>query len=253
MHSAVRGYLVQGDLDAEQVDRIACELLADSVVERTVVAKVGDAALTEPPAGAKHLVYVLPKPGVMDPVAMSAKQAIAEKKVPIELWRRVEKAIEIDRNLRNMQQAGIDAVYHVCDVSDRKAMTKLLDEIRRTDGPLEGIIHGAGIERACRFTKKDPEMVSRTIAAKVDGAAVLMDPGLSPSYRLGTYSMFFTPASVHAPSALLVSLAPQTGSSLRELQFASRPRHPKSRDRLTDVRSGTCRPAALYRACVPEI
>ena len=76
--TAARGYLVQGDLSAEQVDRIASELLADSVVERTVVAQVGDAALTEPPAGAKHLVYVLPKPGVMDPVAMSAKQAIAD-------------------------------------------------------------------------------------------------------------------------------------------------------------------------------
>lgn len=76
--TAGRGYLVQGELSSEQVGRIAAELLADAVVERTVVAAVGDAALTRPPAGAKHLVYVLPKPGVMDPVAMSAKQAIAD-------------------------------------------------------------------------------------------------------------------------------------------------------------------------------
>ncbi len=76
--SAARGYLIQGDLEAGQVGRIAAELLADAVVERTVVAPVGDAALTVPPDGATNLVYVLPKPGVMDPVAMSAKQAIAD-------------------------------------------------------------------------------------------------------------------------------------------------------------------------------
>ncbi len=76
--SAARGYLIQGDLDAGQVGRIAAELLADAVVERTVVAPVGDAALVVPPDGASNLVYVLPKPGVMDPVAMSAKQAIAD-------------------------------------------------------------------------------------------------------------------------------------------------------------------------------
>ncbi|MBN1589027.1 MAG: acyltransferase domain-containing protein, partial [Pirellulales bacterium] len=36
-----------------------------------------------------------------------AKQAVAEKKVPAELWRRAEKAIEIDKNLRRMEDAGI--------------------------------------------------------------------------------------------------------------------------------------------------
>jgi phosphoribosylformylglycinamidine synthase subunit PurSL len=89
--TAGRGYLVQGDLNAEQVHKIAAELLADTVVERTVVAPVGDGALTEPPEGAKHLVYVLPKPGVMDPVAMSAKQAIADFGIEAEEVRTLKK------------------------------------------------------------------------------------------------------------------------------------------------------------------
>jgi len=76
--AAARGYLLQGELGREQVDRLAAELLADPVVERTVVAEVGDAALSEPPPGRPRLVHVLPKPGVMDPVAQSAKQAIAD-------------------------------------------------------------------------------------------------------------------------------------------------------------------------------
>jgi phosphoribosylformylglycinamidine synthase subunit PurSL len=76
--TSVRGYLVQGDFDRDQVTRIADELLADRVVERTVVAPVGDAALNRLPEGRTHWIHVLPKPGVMDPVAQSAMTAIAD-------------------------------------------------------------------------------------------------------------------------------------------------------------------------------
>ena len=44
VHSA-RGFLIQGELDEKQIARLAAELLADVVVERTVVAPVGDESL----------------------------------------------------------------------------------------------------------------------------------------------------------------------------------------------------------------
>ncbi|MHC4399377.1 MAG: phosphoribosylformylglycinamidine synthase subunit PurL [Planctomycetota bacterium] len=75
---ACRGYLVQADFDRPHVVRIADELLADRVVEQTRVAPVGDASLSEPPDGRPCLIHVLPKPGVMDPVAQSALAAIAD-------------------------------------------------------------------------------------------------------------------------------------------------------------------------------
>lgn len=76
---AAHGYLVQGaKLGAEQIERIARELLADAVVESTVVAPVGDPSLAKAPEGFSQLVYVLLKPGVMDPVAQSAQRAIAD-------------------------------------------------------------------------------------------------------------------------------------------------------------------------------
>lgn len=75
---AARGYLVQGNLTAQQIQRLADELLADSVVERTVVAPVGDALLAKLPKGFESFVHVLPKPGVTDTVAESAKAAIAD-------------------------------------------------------------------------------------------------------------------------------------------------------------------------------
>ena len=103
------------------------------------------------------------------------KEAVAQGEVPIQRWQRTEKAMEIDRNLRAFAAAGIDVTYHSCDVSDRKALANVLDQVRAASGPIEGVLHGAGFESACSFTKKQAEKVSRTVAAKLDGAAALME------------------------------------------------------------------------------
>lgn len=76
--SAARGFLVQGDLDEAQANRLARELFADGIVERTVVARAGDRRLSEPLNGKPQLLHVMLKPGVMDPVAQSALNAIAD-------------------------------------------------------------------------------------------------------------------------------------------------------------------------------
>jgi phosphoribosylformylglycinamidine synthase len=80
--SAAYGFLLEGEsLDQSIVERLAGELLADAVVERVVVGPVGDEQLCAAPGslnGSAQLVTVLPKPGVMDPVAQSALLAIAD-------------------------------------------------------------------------------------------------------------------------------------------------------------------------------
>ncbi len=91
---AAYGYLLQGDLQREQVERLARELLSDPVVQRTVVAPVGDPQLNAPPgAGPDGLrqIQVMPKPGVMDPVAQSARQAIADFEMDAEAVRTLRK------------------------------------------------------------------------------------------------------------------------------------------------------------------
>ena len=84
---AARGYLVQGDIDSQQIRQLSRELLADLVVEQPVIGKPGEASLSgSPPAsdrsavisGDIQLVHVLPKPGVTDPVAASALAAIRD-------------------------------------------------------------------------------------------------------------------------------------------------------------------------------
>ncbi len=79
-----RGYLLEGKLEQAAVDRITAELLADTVVERTVIGRVGDPTLNQQPPQCDQVVHVLPKPGVMDPVAQSAMQAIADFRISVD-------------------------------------------------------------------------------------------------------------------------------------------------------------------------
>jgi phosphoribosylformylglycinamidine (FGAM) synthase PurS component len=88
---AAHGYLLEGDLCEEQVAQIAHQLLADTVVEKTVIGRVGQEILSQSPNGAAQLIHVLPKPGVMDPVAMSAKNAIADAGVAVDEVRTFKK------------------------------------------------------------------------------------------------------------------------------------------------------------------
>ncbi len=94
---------------------------------------------------------------------------------PLKEWQRLEQAIEIDQTLRDMKAEGIAVTYHACDVADPVALARVLDEIRNHDGPIEGIIHGAGFGKDARFDRKELENVDRCLRAKVDGAAALME------------------------------------------------------------------------------
>jgi len=94
--AAGHGYLLQGTLTAADVERIARQLLVDGVVERPLIAALGDARLVDSTAaglngGAWQVVYVLPKPGVMDPVAQSALAAIADLDVQVGAVRTLRK------------------------------------------------------------------------------------------------------------------------------------------------------------------
>lgn len=89
--SFARGYLVQGELDLEAATQMATTLLSDSVTERTVVAIAGDDSLTEPPGDNVTLVHVMPKPGVMDPVAESTVAAARDSGWQVDAVRTMRK------------------------------------------------------------------------------------------------------------------------------------------------------------------
>ena len=119
--TTARGYLIQGDLDDKQIARLADELLADRVVEQPIVTALGKSATglasatpqlslavgkcatglasatprlplaPSPSPLAPSVIHVLPKPGVMDPVAMSTQAAIADFGMKAEAVRTLKK------------------------------------------------------------------------------------------------------------------------------------------------------------------
>ncbi|MEZ6071020.1 MAG: AIR synthase related protein [Pirellulales bacterium] len=88
---AAQGYLIEGDIDVFKARRAAEELLCDAVVERTIIAPVGDSTLDEAPVAGARLVHVLPKPGVMDPVADSALAALHDLDIGASAVRTIRK------------------------------------------------------------------------------------------------------------------------------------------------------------------
>jgi acyl transferase domain-containing protein/acyl carrier protein/predicted choloylglycine hydrolase len=102
------------------------------------------------------------------------QQARDAGQIPAEAWRDAERALEVDANLRWLEEAGIPATYHPCDVSNREQLAEVFEEIRSGGEKITGILHGAGVEAACRFDKKDLDLVRRTVSTKVTGAAHLI-------------------------------------------------------------------------------
>jgi acyl transferase domain-containing protein/NAD(P)-dependent dehydrogenase (short-subunit alcohol dehydrogenase family) len=86
----------------------------------------------------------------------------------------IDRALEIDRTLRALAAAGAEAAYHAADVSSREALASVLARIRAEDGPIEAVVHGAGVERSCSFLTKPIPELRATLAAKVDGTLNLL-------------------------------------------------------------------------------
>ena len=60
--------------------------------------------------------------------------AVARREVPLPAWQRVEKALEIERNLRAFAADGVQVTYHACDLADRARVAETLARIRAADG-----------------------------------------------------------------------------------------------------------------------
>ncbi len=105
------------------------------------------------------------------------KKALLEttpKPTPLEWKARcetIDKTIEIEKNLAAIAQTGARVHYHAVDVADRAALARELATIK---APIEGLIHGSGVEIAKSFDKKTDLIFEATVGAKVDGLIHLL-------------------------------------------------------------------------------
>ncbi|HEV8000788.1 MAG TPA: SDR family NAD(P)-dependent oxidoreductase, partial [Planctomycetaceae bacterium] len=103
------------------------------------------------------------------------RKAMGEGVAPGTYWERLRKDLEIERTLRDLAQAGVKATYHACDVANWSALETTLEQIRSIDGPIEGIIHGAGITGPSKaLSATPPSLAHELIEVKVDAAVALM-------------------------------------------------------------------------------
>ena len=148
-----KAFLFQAEMDAGQVEELAASLLGDEITERTIVAIAGDSRLHSAPVGHAdaRLVNVLPKAGVMDPVAASTMSAALDIGCEVSAVRTMRKYW-----ISNVDDAAFDSIC-------RRALSN--DSIEQVvAGPLEIDALGVGMEYGFELVRvpirqlSDPEL-----------------------------------------------------------------------------------------------
>ena len=77
--------------------------------------------------------------------------------------------------MHKARSEGVRFQYHVCDVSDRLAVRKLVEGLGVSGEAVRGVLHAAGVEFTCRFEAKTDELFRATTYPKVLGAHALIE------------------------------------------------------------------------------
>ena len=81
---------------------------------------------------------------------------------------------ELSRNLAQLDEAGIDARYQICDVTDRRAFAGLIKRLSQRE-TIRGVVHGAGVQRGRLIGDLTNEEANRTIATKLEPLFAMLD------------------------------------------------------------------------------
>ncbi|CAM3378391.1 type I polyketide synthase [Halomonas lysinitropha] len=87
-----------------------------------------------------------------------------------------------------LEAQGVEVVAAACDITDRAALTRLLDECRNRLPPLRGVIHAATVIDDGLIRNLDPERIRRVLAPKIEGARHL--DALTRHERLDFFVMY---------------------------------------------------------------
>jgi len=91
-----------------------------------------------------------------------------------ERYRAVTGARELQATLASIAATGAQAIYRAVDIRDQSAMELLLAEVRRSHGPIRGVVHGAGVLADRLITDKSPEQFEQVYSTKVYGLRALL-------------------------------------------------------------------------------
>ena len=80
----------------------------------------------------------------------------------------------VQNNLQRLRDSGAEVEYIAADVTDEQGLLEALNPIQKKWGPVEGIIHGAGVLADKRIENKTLEDIKRVYQTKVKGLQTLL-------------------------------------------------------------------------------
>jgi NAD(P)-dependent dehydrogenase (short-subunit alcohol dehydrogenase family) len=90
-------------------------------------------------------------------------------------YRRYAANREMSDTLSQISAAGGRVRYHQVDVRNREAVFEVLEGVRKNEGPISGILHGAGVVEDRLIIEKTPDQAARVLETKITGLQHLLD------------------------------------------------------------------------------
>ncbi|MGA8165562.1 MAG: SDR family NAD(P)-dependent oxidoreductase [Waddliaceae bacterium] len=75
--------------------------------------------------------------------------------------------------LKAFRKQGIDVIYRQNDLSNSKAVKRLIESIQKQYGSLTGILHAAGVAEDAYILKKTPDQVREVLSPKIAGTLAI--------------------------------------------------------------------------------
>lgn len=100
-------------------------------------------------------------------VALSPKELARDAK-------RILDCREIKEHIAALQQAGAEVSYHAVDVRSAEAVRNVIGEVRKQWGPIQGLIHGAGVLADGALAAQTDAQFDLVFGTKVDGLRWLL-------------------------------------------------------------------------------
>ncbi len=129
--------------------------------------------------------------------------------------------VRIVRRLLALEEHGAQVIVLAADVTDRRAMTRVIGETRSRFGAIHGVFHAAGVIDDAPIATKSDESMQLVLDAKAGGAQLLHE--LLPPGELDVFALFSSTSSLlgapgqvdyTAANAFLESLAASRADGL---------------------------------------
>ena len=82
---------------------------------------------------------------------------------------------EVRDNLKRLAESGIKGEYVVCDVSDRDALTSLIKNLDEKGDKINGVVHGAGVQRSKILPDLDKDTIDSCITTKMEPVFTMLE------------------------------------------------------------------------------